>query len=193
MGKLKYVVLLLAILSLALIGGVWRFAGWRQRYPETIQLWVPPAAFDMGTVWESDHFAWTVPVENREPAAIEVESFSSTCNCLSIQPKSFVLAPGERQELSLQIDLSGRPKPAEEVAVELSPKLKQVGGNGGDKVAPEWTLRARIRRILTIERHVFLGRHSELSQPLPAWIIPFEALVPLKELSAECDVAGLAA
>ena len=78
---------------------------------ETVQLFVAEDALNVGPIWETEQFSWTVPVRNREPELIEVESISSTCNCLSIEPRSFSLGPGERRDLQLRIDLTSDPEP----------------------------------------------------------------------------------
>ncbi|HEV3258764.1 MAG TPA: hypothetical protein VG013_17975 [Gemmataceae bacterium] len=148
---------------------------------------------NIGAVWENDRFTWTVPIENDEEKPVEVESFSTTCNCLSVEPQSFVLKAGERRELRLQIDLGSQVKPTGEVTVRLSPRLKQTGGtNLAKRFGPEWTVSGQVRRLLAFDKFVYLGRHSELAQPLPVRTIPVQALVPLQSLSAQCDLPGFA-
>jgi hypothetical protein len=149
---------------------------------------------NIGTVWETDHFEWILPIENREETLIEVESFSTTCNCMSIVPQSFILEPGARRELRLQINLGSQLKPTGEVSIHLLPQLKERGENSSaKKFSPEWKVTGQVRRVLAFDRDVYLGRHSELSQPLVLRTIPIEILVPLESLFAECDVPGLAA
>jgi hypothetical protein len=128
-----------------------------------------------------------VPVENREPFAVEIERFSSTCNCLSVEPKSFTLGPGETQTIRLQIDLTSQARPTGDIAVGLTPRLKS-GARW-----PEWTVRGRVRRVLTMVRKVDLGQHSELAQPFPPWTVPVESALSLDMLSVQCDVPGLVA
>lgn len=160
----------------------------------TVRLSIPAEALDMGTVWEDDRFAWTVPIENQEAVSIEVTSFGTSCNCLSIEPKSFVLGSGARRELHLQIDLTKQTKPSGDVSVPLYPHLKSMPGTELEKRRPpEWTVKGRVRRILRLDRSVDLGRHSELSQPVPERSIPIEILVPLETLSAECNLANILA
>lgn len=113
---------------------------------------------------------------------------------MSIEPKSFVIEPGERRELHLQIDLTKQTKPSGEVSVPLYPRLKAMPGTELEKRRPpEWTVKGRVRRILRLDRSVDLGRHSELSQPVPNRSIPIEILVPLESLSAECNLANFSA
>ena len=92
---------------------------------EPIKLWITANALNMGTIWESDEFAWTVPIENHEAIPVQVESFGTTCNCLSIEPKSFVLGPGERRDLALKIDLTSQVKEGGQIAVGLWAQVKK--------------------------------------------------------------------
>jgi hypothetical protein len=155
------------------------------------QLWIPPDALNMGTIWEDGQFAWTVPIENREASAVEVESFGTTCNCLSIQPESFVLAPGERRQLQMRINLTSQVKETGEVAVGLWAQVKKEDRKPGEPLGPEWQIVGQVRRVLKFNRRPwYLGQHSELAQPLPVQTIPLEILVPLQCLSAECDLVG---
>jgi hypothetical protein len=164
------------------------------RKEDIVRLSIPPDALNMGTVWEDEDFSWTVPIENQEATSVEVESFSRTCNCLSVEPESFVLGPDERRELRLRIDLASQTKPNGEVAVQLYPRLKTLPGTElAKRRAPEWTVKGQVRRVLVLDRQVDLGRHAEFSQPLPARNIPIEVLVPLESLSAHCNLASVAA
>jgi hypothetical protein len=145
----------------------------------------------MGTIWEDEQFAWTVPIENHEATPIEVASFGTSCNCLSVEPSSFVLAPGERRELRMRINLTSQVKDTGEVAVGLWARLKKDNREPGESLGPEWMIVGQVRRVLKFNRRLFyVGQHSELAQPLPVQTIPLEVLVPLQSLSAECDLAG---
>jgi hypothetical protein len=157
---------------------------------QVAQLWIPPDALNMGTIWEDEQFKWTAPIENREATPIEVESFGTTCNCLSIEPNSFVLEPGERRELRLRINLTSQVKETGEVAVGLWAHVKKDDRKPGEPLGPEWKITGQVRRVLKFNRRLYLGEHSELAQPLLMRTIPIEVLVPLESLSAECDLSG---
>jgi hypothetical protein len=160
---------------------------------ESTKLWIPPDALNMGTIWESEEFAWTVPIDNHELSPIEIQSFGSTCNCLSIEPQSFVLGPGQRRDLYLKIDLTSQVKPTGEVSVGLWPVLKNQHTKPEGPIGPEWQIAGQVRRVLKFDRRIYLGQHSELAQPLPVRSIPIEVLVPLVSLSAKSDLAGFSA
>ncbi len=144
----------------------------------------------MGTIWEDEEFKWTAPIENREVTPIQVESFGTTCNCLSIEPNSFVLEPGERRELRLRINLTSQVKETGEVAVGLWAHVHKDDRKPGEPLGPEWKISGQVRRVLNFSRRLYLGEHSELAQPLPPRTVPLEVLVPLESLSATCDLGG---
>jgi hypothetical protein len=153
------IIIFICVLVVGLASVLTQFSWYVSRGASTkavVKLSVPQNAFNMGTVWEDEYFSWTVPIENQEAESIEVESFRRTCNCLSIEPESFVLGPGERRELRLTIDLLAQTKPTGEVAIMLSPRLK--AGTTPAKLAPEWTVHGQVRRVLALERNVYLGR-----------------------------------
>jgi hypothetical protein len=161
---------------------------------QVAKLWIPPDGLNMGTIWEDDQFTWTVPIENHEATPVEVASFSTTCNCLSVEPIAFVLAPGERRELRMRINLTSQVKDTGEVAVGLWAQVKKEDREPGESLGPEWRIIGQVRRVLKFNRRLYyVGQHSELAQPLPAQTIPIEVLVPLESLSAECDLAGFTA
>jgi hypothetical protein len=191
----------LSLFSMAVIG-LGATLGWGLRNSSSLvgggykatNLWIPPDALNMGTIWEAEEFAWTVPIENREATPVDVESFGTTCNCLSIEPKSFVLAPGERRELALKINLTSQVKEGGQIAVGLWPQVKKETRKPGEPLGPEWRITGQVRQVLKFNRRLlYVGQHSELAQPLPVQTIPLEVLVPLESLSAQCDLAGFTA
>jgi len=183
---------------IVVLGGV---LGWGIRHSDslhtgrdTTKLWIPPEALNMGTIWESEEFAWTVPIENHESTPVEVESFGTTCNCLSIEPKSFHLGPGERRDLELKINLTSQVKESGNIAVGLWARVKKENRKPGEPLGPEWKINGQVRQVLKFNRRLlYLSERSELAQPLPVHIIPIEMVAPLESLSAQCELAGFTA
>lgn len=166
---------------------------WEERGSiEVAQLLVPPTSLDLGTVWEAEEFAWTVPVENREEVPLDVRSVRATCSCLSVEPQSFVLEPGGRRDLRLNIDLVSKASPTGEMSVQFT-LLLNAESSWGRQRGPEWTVKGKVRRALALPPPTYLGRFSELSQPLPAWSIPVEVLAPLGSVAAGCNRPGFSA
>ncbi len=149
-----------------------------------ISLWVPEEALNIGDVWENEDLAVVLPIENRGTSEAVVKEFSRTCNCVTVTPNTFVLQPHERIDLRLEVDISTTT--GKDLKVGLRPILAAEPG-GRKESMPAWKLVGRVRRPLKFERSVFLGRHSEFAQPLPAWTIPVEVLTPLESIDATCD------
>jgi hypothetical protein len=190
----------LSLFSVAVIG-LGAALGWGLKHSssfvgrgyEPTKLWIPPDALNMGTIWESEEFAWTVPIENHEATPVAVESFGTTCNCLSIEPKSFVLGPGERRQLALKINLTSQVKEDGQIAVGLWARITKETRKPAEPL-PEWKITGQVRQVLKFNRRLlYLGERSELAQPLPVQTIHMEVLVPLESLSAQCDLAGFTA
>jgi hypothetical protein len=159
---------------------------------EVAQLLVPPTSLDLGTVWEAEEFAWTVSVENREEVPLEVQSVRATCSCLSVEPQSFVLEPGGRRDLRLNLDLISKTSQTGEVSVQFT-LLLNAESSWGRQHGPEWTVKGKVRRALALAPSTYLGRFSELSQPLPALFIPLEILAPVGSVAAVCNRPGFTA
>jgi hypothetical protein len=184
------IVILVGLIGLFVLVFCMALKSRRMAEPEAVALWVPPAALKIGTVWETDHFEWVLPVENREATPIQVTSFSRSCSCLSVEPEAFTIEPGARRELRLTINLGSQLKPSGEVSIQLMPQLKvREGPIQGNKTPPVWEITGRVRRVLDCERQPYLGSHSELSEKL-ALKTPLKSLVPLKSISMECDLPG---
>jgi hypothetical protein len=125
---------------------------------------------------------------------VEVESFGTTCNCLSIEPKSFHLGPGERRDLELKINLTSQVKESGNIAVGLWARVKKENRKPGEPLGPEWKINGQVRQVLKFNRRLlYLSERSELAQPLPVHIIPIEMVAPLESLSAQCELAGFTA
>ncbi len=149
---------------------------------------------NFGEVWENEHFTWRLPVENRGETTVEVESFSKSCACLSVEPQCFVLKPGERLELRLEINLTSLADEAGYVSLRLWPRLKETGReNQTMGLGPDWKLGGRVRRVLAFDRYLFLGRSSELAQSPPVPSIPITVLVPLESLIVRSNLPGFSA
>src|SRR5207302_10368849 len=102
---------------------------------------VPEDKLNVGEVWETKDFHWTLPVENKSRDTIEIVAFHSSCNCLSIEPSHVSIGPGQAIDVQLKIDLmrasrAGDGNPVHEFEVQLAPQI------AGQALATSgWTLR----------------------------------------------------
>lgn len=147
---------------------------------------VPSGALDIGEVWETEEFNWTVPIKNRSGNPIEIAWFSKSCSCVAIEPESFTIQAGETREIRLKIDLaSNSASSTRDLAVSLSPRLKT--DSDGAAIGPEWKVSGRILRAISLTGRGNFGRHSEFEQPLPIISTSIGILEPLASLSATCN------
>lgn len=178
--------LILALTALAVLGYSLAWVSNRQA-SETreVGLVADPASLSFGTVWETGDHVATIRIENRDRSRVVVESFGTSCSCLSLEPKSFALEPGGRIDLKAHIDLRLQPQQSEEVRVRIAPKLTEKSAT-----APAWLLRGTVRRILTAEATWHLGRYGVLTDPAPVWTLPVKAARDLKALHATSTLPG---
>ena len=195
MKRFRMMSLACAAVALFVVGRLGYNTWWLNSPPSSprVQLAVPEDLLDLGTVWETDAYDLTLPIENLESFPVTVEKFGSSCTCISINPDSFTIDPGGRRDVQLKLDLTAKKDwdAKDETTVRLWPIVK-VGPEGGDRRGPEWMIHARCRRAFTVPGSTFLGRCSELAQPIPPQNIPITVLVPLESLTATCDLAGFA-
>ena len=94
----------------AAICGFAYLAGARQRDSGVTPdgLYIDPKYLDFGEVWEQEGLKLTLPVVNRSREPIDLQPHSDACACLSVSPSRLYLQPGDRGELQLSIDLTGK-------------------------------------------------------------------------------------
>lgn len=78
---------------------------WLVREPAGPPLTAKAAALDFGSVWNSDEFKWTVPLENASRFPIEISRLAGSCSCTAVDPPSLVIKPGEQVNAHLTYNL----------------------------------------------------------------------------------------
>ncbi|MCO6453808.1 MAG: DUF1573 domain-containing protein [Pirellulaceae bacterium] len=61
---------------------------------------------DFGKVWSTAKFDWTLLIRNKGRSKVEFAEFTSSCNCLTVEPRRLIVGPGETRELRLVLDLT---------------------------------------------------------------------------------------
>jgi hypothetical protein len=148
---------------------------------------IQPHYLDIGTLWDDDHYSWSLPVENREAETVSIDHFSTSCNCLSTTPSRLELASGEKRDVRLSIDLASKSGPKGDVSVRL--RAMTVDGRMG----PLWEVHGRVKQLLSTDKFLYLGRHSGLAQPLAPRRITIVSSAPLRSLTAETTLESLEA
>jgi hypothetical protein len=113
-----------------------------------------------GEVWEQRDFQWVIAVENRNDSETTVHHFSSSCDCLSVEPSSLLIPPKGKVNLTLKIDLTKASSTRtidgmQGLCVRVVPVLEnEIQPAGG------WTFCGKIKRQATFmprEVHVWAG------------------------------------
>jgi hypothetical protein len=157
-------------------------------------LQVPPDRLYFGEVWETNQFAWVLPIENRGSHAITITGFSFSCACSKITPDSLSIPAGQTREVRLTIDLrakqlKGDQRPTRGFEVAISPRLSPQ-----DAKPIQWVIKGNVRVPLLLESEVLdLGRCSVFAEPLPKRTMSITSTVPLADLSVRGLPADFAA
>lgn len=157
-----------------------------------LHLSIDPAALDLGTVWESEAFEWTLPLTNTGAQAVEISGFAPTCGCLSVEPAQFTLAPGQATDLKITVDLTaGAVGRDGKIAVRVIPHLVTAQPS---PAGPSWTVSGTVRPILRPDRpRIDLGEISDRSENVTEATINISDLAGLRELRARCASADFVA
>jgi hypothetical protein len=86
---------------------------------------------DIGTVWMRSDFKHAIMVANTSNKTLVVDDILRSCSCATIHPRSFSLAPGERQRIDVILNLipRGTVEPHIELipfSVSLLPRIRQI-------------------------------------------------------------------
>ncbi|GIW91918.1 MAG: hypothetical protein KatS3mg109_2350 [Pirellulaceae bacterium] len=169
------------------------------------ELYIEPAALDLGTLWESDSYVHSFSLQNRSSQPVTITGWYRSCPCQVIEPQQLVLGPGETAQVRLTIDLKAvnpqRPEYGQVAAVGesavaepepvalrlwLQPKLA-----GRRQLLDGWSFTGTVRKWAVVHPaeisvgEVVRGVAQELSQ---ATVVCF---APIKTLEAVVDPAKL--
>jgi hypothetical protein len=122
----------------------------------------PADHLTFGTVWESDKFAWTLPIKNHDDQDLHITGFANTCTCVSITPRALTVPAGETREVRVELDL----RAGKDARFDLSPfpfVAEVVPLVGIDQVAgARWELRGEVRPAVRVEKVLLeFGQRSE--------------------------------
>ncbi len=151
------------------------------------------SGLQFGEVWEDTAFPWTLQVHNTGRKPIRIASFSHSCSCATIEPRSLVIPAGETHELKLTIDLAdtdvGSDEPTRQFRLQLWPQL-ELGGS----VRYEWTVRGVVRKPVRLgQKWLDVGEVPEGNQPILPKRATVKALIPLRQLTVSCTSSAFQA
>jgi hypothetical protein len=152
-------------------------------------LTVDDKELSLGEVWESDRIPWSFTIQNPTKTRVEVLDLISSCNCLSISPRSFDLEPNGNQKISLVFDLTKK-KAVDKThpfKVVVFPKTKTYDLPSG------WIFSGIVKTsISTNDAIVELGKLVRTKKETPSKSVPFVLNVPREQVSSIkclCDSA----
>lgn len=153
------------------------------------------AAADFGEAWESQRFAWKLPLTNTTPETVRVLDISASCTCVSIEPQAFTLPPGATRVVNLVLDLTPKPNEKPNATRTFAAELAIVTATQGLAPAPERvTVKGTVRPVLDVQPRdpSFGTRPDRVQPPLPTafTVVPAAAL---ESLTAVCDSPGFTA
>jgi hypothetical protein len=124
-------------------------------------LTLQPGSLDFGEVWAQPHFRWTMMVSNPTDQAINVDQIDTSCRCVSVEPSSFSINPGDSLVLNVSMNLQGeaadRQQAAggidrESVTISLTPHVR------GSMRTESWHIHGTVRRaVLTSAAAIDFG------------------------------------
>lgn len=188
------------VLLSATAGAYWVSSAPRRTAAASTLLTVATEKLDIGNVWEDSNFVWNLPIESKSKKNIEVMDFVSSCPSVSFEPRSLVLSPRGKAEVSLRIDLSrvsggcgvlvqGADADLRDFAIRILPLL----GEGWPSQTP-WILRGRVRRAFTLSKQLLHFDDSLVQgNPFKSRTLALIARAELKSVEAQCDPSQAAA
>lgn len=140
---------------------------------------------DLGDVWENPAIQWSLPLANTTSQDLHIDSFVSSCACVSTDSMPLTVPSNGSQEVRLSLKLffarSESDLDQKDLAIRISPLLLEAVPQ-----QPVWILRGRLRRLLRLTpRELFLPVTS--GQPVTGNRIVVRTSLGLDELRASCE------
>lgn len=172
----------ISVLGLACAAAYW-VGSVSSSAPPNAGLRIPADRLHFGQTWQNISFPWDLPIENPGTERIVIERFSTSCQCLSLEPTTLTLAPGERATLRLSLDLTRFLRGTGEVkdfGVKIVPHIQ-----GSVNLEPGWTIEGRVRDCLSLPiATVDFGYELVQGESFPSRPLKVLAHAMVKELSA---------
>jgi hypothetical protein len=151
--------------------------------PPNEGLTIPDSYLDFGDVWEDPGFRWKLLLENPTEKNIQISRFESSCTCLSIQPKSIVISPGERAFVEMTLDLAFKHAeeadlPIRDFTVRIIPYVR-----GGLPNLQGWVVRGRVRSPIKMSpRSIYFWQELADGGPIAPKRVTITSHLPVQGL-----------
>lgn len=169
------------VFGLACLGAYWVATA-----PQRV---APPLAIadenlNIGDVWETTDFCWTLPIENQTVEDVRISGFEASCDCVrSIEPKSLIVPAKRTRDVTLVLDLTRRSRPSQGDPDEFGLGVA-AAIDGRQPTRALWVLRGRARPFYAIvPASVHLGDMTR-GRPFPSQtaVVKTETAVETLEL-----------
>lgn len=143
-------------------------------------------ALDFGEVWEDSEFRWKLPIENTSSQRIEIVKLEASCGCVSVDPPSLLISPGQTRDVHLTLNLSPRNSERANFPVrELSFRLRPVIRSPLPRELT-WILKGKVRNaFVELPESIDFGESCVRGGPFP--VRTFQVIVPRAVKSLEAD------
>jgi hypothetical protein len=135
-------------------------------------------------VWETDDFELALPVRNTSATPQRLIEWSSSCNCLGVEPRSLGFGPHEAKTVTVKLDIASKlrmnPTAAQAVGVTLA-------GTLADGTTAKWQIRGVVKPLVKTYPDLSFRSLSELAQPYEAKQVDVEFTEPVSVESLETD------
>jgi hypothetical protein len=185
----------LQIAAVGLFLGICSLAFWLGRIHyghgrENGGLEIPQQHLDFGSVWAQHDFQMILELRNTSNQMVEVSGFLASCACVSIEPSSVVLAPGDSTQLRATPDLTT--KRVLRSALSQVPYVERIVPQiVGARTKPRgWTLKGQVQLACTVSptRWHFVGALSAReSEPARDGLLVVRPLTHVDTVRAHSD------
>lgn len=184
-----FVILLALAITAGVLGAVLFRRTETSRTGTNQVLHIAPELLDLGHLWDNTRFPWTLHLRNETAEEIEVVEIKNSCNCVSVEPKSFVVPGGGSTAVELLLDLHSKdPDDASRPWWSYETELVAITKTH----LPEenlWGLRGRVYRypLIALPAPVDFAELLVAAYAFPSMTVDVECLRPTADLSARCD------
>ena len=146
---------------------------------------------NLGDVWEQDNFPLQLTIRNDTKGPIEIERFSTSCGCASIEPRSPTVPPrmGLPVRVTLNLTMASGPD-TRDFAVRVVPWIADPSRRVPSAILQQdpFTIRGRTHRVLRLSvRRIDFGRQKLFQgQAFPAQSVIVIPAVQVDSLKAAC-------
>lgn len=156
--------------------------------PGKVPLSIAAEGLNIGDQWETKEFHWTLPIKNTSTSDVNVAKFLSECPCMTFDPPSVTLSPGQEVEVRVTCDMTAkcgqnRDLPIRDYAMPITP-----ANENGLAIQPAWVLHGRIRSAIKLEpRSLNFWDSLVRGQPVSTRKVTVTEFTSVHRLEATCE------